>query len=258
MVLARPPSRDLTRHGCRVRAYTDVLAACPARVGGQGPCSHPADHPNNMHVHCLHHAHPPSRLVLARPPSRDLTRHGCRVRAYTDVLAACPARVGGQGPCSHPADHPNNMHVHCLHHAHPPSRLVLARPPSRDLTRHGCRVRAYTDVLAACPARVGGQGPCSHPADHPNNMHVHCLHHAHPPSRLVLARPPSRDLTRHGCRVRAYMDVLAACPARVGGQGPCSQPADHPNKMHRALLAPCTPTIPTGPCPSTVAGPYAT
>ncbi|PPT29763.1 hypothetical protein XarbCFBP7614_03650 [Xanthomonas arboricola] len=28
--------------------------------------------------------------------------------------------------------------------------------------------------------------------------------------------------------------------------------------MHRALLAPCTPTIPTGPCPSTVAGPYAT
>ncbi|PPU31310.1 hypothetical protein XarbCFBP7604_17975 [Xanthomonas arboricola] len=48
------------------------------------------------------------------------------------------------------------------------------------------------------------------------------------PSRLVLARSPSRDLTRHGCRVRAYRDVLAACPARVGGQGPCSQAADHP------------------------------
>ncbi|PPT47300.1 hypothetical protein XarbCFBP8147_18035 [Xanthomonas arboricola] len=27
--------------------------------------------------------------------------------------------------------------------------------------------------------------------------------------------------------------------------------------MHRALLAPCTPTIPTDPCPPTVAGPYA-
>ncbi|MBB2802971.1 UNVERIFIED_ORG: hypothetical protein FHR63_000163 [Xanthomonas campestris] len=55
-------------------------------------------------------------------------------------------------------------------------------------------------------------------------IHVrHCLHHARRPSRQVLARPPSRDLTRHGCRVRAYMDVLAACPARVGGQGPCSQ-----------------------------------
>ncbi len=44
-----------------------------------------------------------------------------------------------------------------------------------------------------------------------------------PDPRLVLARPPSRDLTRHGCRVRAYRDVLAACPAMVGGQGPCSQ-----------------------------------
>ncbi|KOB24307.1 hypothetical protein AE930_08420, partial [Xanthomonas arboricola] len=26
-------------------------------------------------------------------------------------------------------------------------------------------VRAYTDVLAACPAMVGGQGPCSKAAD---------------------------------------------------------------------------------------------
>ncbi|QWM98781.1 hypothetical protein DGN21_05065 [Xanthomonas sp. MLO165] len=48
------------------------------------------------------------------------------------------------------------------------------------------------------------------------------------PSRLVLARSPSRDPTRHGCRVRAYRDVLAACPAMVGGQGPCSQAADQP------------------------------
>ncbi len=54
----------------------------------------------------------------------------------------------------------------------------------------------------------------------------HCSCRAHRPSRQVLARPPSRDLTRHGCRVRAYMDVLAACPAMVGGQGPCSQAAD--------------------------------
>ncbi|PPU20075.1 hypothetical protein XarCFBP6762_21415, partial [Xanthomonas arboricola] len=41
-------------------------------------------------------------------------------------------------------------------YAHRPSRRVLARSPSRDLTRHGCRVRAYRDVLAACPAMVGG------------------------------------------------------------------------------------------------------
>ncbi|MDV7248787.1 hypothetical protein R4K57_10280, partial [Xanthomonas hortorum pv. vitians] len=31
----------------------------------------------------------------------------------------------------------------------------------------------------------------------------------------------------------------------------------YPNNMHRALLAPCTPTLSTGPCPPTVAGPYA-
>ncbi len=63
---------------------------------------------------------------------------------------------------------------------------------------------------------------------------------AHRPSRLALARPPSRDLTRHGCRVRAYKDVLAACPAMVGGQGPCSQATEgaapvrqqHPSDSH--------------------------
>ncbi|NIK34845.1 hypothetical protein FHY15_004038 [Xanthomonas arboricola] len=51
------------------------------------------------------------------------------------------------------------------------------------------------------------------------------LNFAHRPSRLVLAGSPSRDLTRHGCRVRAYRDVLAACPATVGGHGPRSQTA---------------------------------
>ncbi|WJM76438.1 transposase [Xanthomonas hortorum pv. vitians] len=40
-------------------------------------------------------------------------------------------------------------------------------------------------------------------------------------------RPDLSDFTA-GCRVRAYMDVLAACPATVGGQGPCSQAADPP------------------------------
>ncbi|MGN5671032.1 hypothetical protein, partial [Xanthomonas citri] len=29
---------------------------------------------------------------------------------------------------------------------------------------------------------------------------------------VVLARVPVWDLERHGCRARAYMDVLAACP----------------------------------------------
>ncbi|RJS03599.1 hypothetical protein XnspCFBP7698_10575 [Xanthomonas sp. CFBP 7698] len=52
---------------------------------------------------------------------------------------------------------------------------------------------------------------------------AHQLNTAHRPSPLVLARPPSRDPWRHGCRHGAYMDVLAACPAMVGGQGPCSK-----------------------------------
>ncbi|MBB3815148.1 hypothetical protein FHY13_003529 [Xanthomonas arboricola] len=50
---------------------------------------------------------------------------------------------------------------HRSYRAHRPSRQVLACSPSRDLTRHGCRVRAYRDVLAACPAMVGRQGPCT-------------------------------------------------------------------------------------------------
>ncbi|CAH2707624.1 hypothetical protein NCPPB1935_07600 [Xanthomonas campestris pv. nigromaculans] len=121
------------------------------------------------------HAHRHSRLVLARSPSRDLTRHGCRVRAYMDVLAACPAMVGGQGPCSKPTDHP----------------LCLAACPA-TLGRQGPR-RQATDqplCLAACPATLGRQGPRRQATDQPL--------------------------------------CLAACPAMVAGQGPRRQAADHP------------------------------
>ncbi|NIK08990.1 hypothetical protein FHY11_002500 [Xanthomonas arboricola] len=147
---------------------------------------------------CSHYAYRPSRLVLARPPSRDLTRHGCRVRAYMDVLAACPAMVGGQGPRSKLA-------------------ASRARRPHQTVGRRSSEklsvVRCASDV---------------EPMLHDRTRRIqHCSYHAYRPSRLVLARLPSRDLTRHGCRVRAYRDVLAACPAMVGGQGPCSNPADH-------------------------------
>ncbi|WP_184379918.1 hypothetical protein [Xanthomonas arboricola] len=37
---------------------------------------------------------------------------------------------------------------------------------------------------------------------------------------VVLARVPVWDLERHGCRARAYMDVLAACPTPVRVQAP--------------------------------------
>ncbi|MFS8427048.1 hypothetical protein EIQ28_02015 [Xanthomonas campestris pv. plantaginis] len=39
------------------------------------------------------------------------------------------------------------------------------------------------------------------------------------PGCRALARPPARDLMRHGCRTRASMDGFTACPAPVGGQG---------------------------------------
>ncbi|RJS05967.1 hypothetical protein XnspCFBP7698_07400 [Xanthomonas sp. CFBP 7698] len=44
---------------------------------------------------------------------------------------------------------------------------------------------------------------------------------------MVLARSPSRDLERHGCRARASRDGFTACPAMVSGRGPCSQATDH-------------------------------
>ncbi|KOB45871.1 hypothetical protein AE932_17185, partial [Xanthomonas arboricola] len=47
---------------------------------------------------------------------------------------------------------------------------------------------------------------------------------------------------RHGCRVRAYKDVLAACPAMVGGQGPCSQAADQLLYKLQAMCLECTDT----------------
>ena len=56
---------------------------------------------------------------------------------------------------------PDSCQLLCCDTAHRPSRLVLARSPSQDPWRHGCRHGAYRDVLAACPAMVGGQGPCS-------------------------------------------------------------------------------------------------
>ncbi|NIJ83851.1 hypothetical protein FHY35_000806 [Xanthomonas arboricola] len=165
-----------------------------------------------------------------------------RRRALT-ARGTCRKPVPGarwRHPCRHTvpqaARTPHKTVAGCFveNHARRPTQLVLVRPPSRDLTRHGCRVSAYRDVLAACPARVGGQGPCSKPTasrarrEHLTRKSVGCLieNHTHRPSRQVLARPPSRDLTRHGCRVRAYRDVLAACPAMVGGQGPCSQAAE--------------------------------
>ncbi len=72
-------------------------------------------------------------------------------------------------------------------------------------------------VCRAVRIRRGGD------ASRSNKAHPALLYVTYRPSRLVLAGPPSRDPERHGCRAGAYMDVLAACPAMVGRQGPCSK-----------------------------------
>ncbi|QWN25861.1 hypothetical protein DGM85_04995 [Xanthomonas phaseoli pv. phaseoli] len=49
-------------------------------------------------------------------------------------------------------------------------------------------------------------------------------HSAHPPSPLALARSPSRDLTRHGCRVELTRTSLQRVPRWWAGKGPAAKP----------------------------------
>ncbi len=102
----------------------------------------------------------------------------------------------------------------------------------------GPRRRSARRLRCACNRRqghrtgelVGGQVKSCWPSDGHQTLSrvvkciVPCLHHAHRPSPVVLARPPSRAFTLHGCRVRACREVPAACPARVGGQGSAARP----------------------------------
>ncbi|MBB4758347.1 hypothetical protein FHT15_003069 [Xanthomonas campestris] len=110
---ARPPPQRVSRWSCEKL----LVARVESGSGSEAMRS-------KQHTACSarNPAYRLSRLVLARPPSRDLTRHGCRVRAYTDVLAACPARVGGQGPCSQVTNQPL-----CSEPRRPPSRCSPAR-----------------------------------------------------------------------------------------------------------------------------------
>ncbi|NIJ92238.1 hypothetical protein FHT12_000896 [Xanthomonas campestris] len=61
-------------------------------------------------------------------------------------------------------------------------------------------------------------GPCIQP-----DARRSCCYPCAPTLSTGPCPPPSRDPERHGCRAGAYMDVLAACPAMVGGQGPRSK-----------------------------------
>ncbi|MBB3814634.1 hypothetical protein FHY13_003005 [Xanthomonas arboricola] len=110
---ARPPPQRVSRWSCEKL----LVARVESGSGSEAMRS-------KQHTTCSarNPAHRLSRLVLARPPSQDPTRHGCRERAYTDVLAACPARVGGQGPCSQVTNQPL-----CSEPGRPPSRCSPAR-----------------------------------------------------------------------------------------------------------------------------------
>ncbi|KLB05401.1 hypothetical protein SM18210_03700, partial [Xanthomonas hortorum pv. gardneri] len=62
------------------------------------------------------------------------------------------------------------------------------------------------DVLAACPAMVGGQGPCSQAADHP--LHNHPIHTVQSPLKVT----------------ESYRTYLRRVPRRWAGKDPAAKP----------------------------------
>ncbi len=132
-------------------------------------------------------------------------------------------------------------------HAVNPSLEARWRHPCRHTVRkrrgHRTRQLVGAHLKAACNACASDLEPMLH--DRTRRIR-HCSYVAYRPSRRVLARSPSRDLTRHGCRARAYRDVLAACPAMVGGQGHCSQATEvaapirqqHPTYRYEGAVRP--------------------
>ncbi len=86
-------------------------------------------------------------MAASMPPTVPQAAASCEGTAPDNWLAVCRrARKPRRAACC----------LLCLHLAHLPSRPALTRPPSRDLMRHGCYVRAY----AACSVMMGGHGPC--------------------------------------------------------------------------------------------------
>ncbi|MBB5736867.1 hypothetical protein FHT09_002639 [Xanthomonas arboricola] len=191
---------------------------------------------SNTALRCVHQ---PSRLVLARPPSRDLTRHGCRVRAYKDVLAACPAMVGGQGPRSQAADQPL-----CSRSIRAVQTFGARRPKQSGLqtvaafNRNQMLKSKARLVECAVPSPLAG--------------------HAVNPSMEAPWRHPCRQGSRNrqGHRTRKLVGCFVE-DLLCGLRWTDFRTHDAPNNAHQALLLPCTPTISTGPCLPTVAGPYA-
>ncbi|MCW2036986.1 hypothetical protein FHR67_001825 [Xanthomonas arboricola] len=157
----------------------------------------------------------------------DRWRHGCRHLAPMDGFTACPA--SGEG-IAH-----STLQVCCK---------ALARPPSQDtLQVRPCKLRGGIHA-AKGPATVSGQGPVEMVGAQSRNRAVgNCPARVcslfNKPSANYLVRCPCRlrDRWRHGCRQRAPMDGVTACPASGEGTAPSTP---------RVLLQ--------GPCPPTIAG----
>ncbi|CAE6720734.1 hypothetical protein XAC301_09150 [Xanthomonas arboricola pv. corylina] len=73
--------------------------------------------------------------------------------------------IGKPFICSHRQDGrsegPPAQHALRISFSNRQQPVVLARVPVWDLERHGCRARAYTDVLAACPTPARVQAPAA-------------------------------------------------------------------------------------------------
>ncbi len=139
------------------------------------------------------HAVNPSMGARWRHPCRQRSRkrRGHRTRPFAGVFTEernhCVARF-------------RSGWLLCRNPEHRPTRLVLARPPSRDPWRHGCRHGAYRDVLAACPAMVGGQGPCSRREDLEGAVPSPLAGHAVNPSMEARWRHPCRHTVPQAAR----------------------------------------------------------
>ncbi len=124
----------LTRARCSV-----CLGKITGRVGHQQtPCLACATHTDHLRWPLPAHR---------RGTLPDLERHGCRARAYTDVPAACPAMVGGQGPCSQPADQSPETKAQLVGSAI--DRLgVVCQPPKPSALRHTTAFSLQSSVPA--------------------------------------------------------------------------------------------------------------
>ncbi|NIJ94712.1 hypothetical protein FHT12_003441 [Xanthomonas campestris] len=133
-------------------------------------------------------------------------------------------------------------------HAVNPSLGARWRHPCRHTVPQPARTPHQTVGRCSCESGLSCGAPQTWSRYVMSERRIqHRSYRAHRPSRQVLACSPSRDLTRHGCRVRAYRDVLAACPAMVGRQGPCT----NAQRRGRGVLTACgtrREPVPGGPC----------